>query len=84
MNDQAISALQALANTLTGQLTGLQGQIEAINQAVKALQEGGAVSQQQIDQAVADQVTAILAPIQAALATATTIQSTLPAQQVNP
>ena len=64
MNEQAISALQALANTLTDQQKGLQGQIDAINEAIKALQDGGAVAQAQIDQAVSDQVTAALAPVQ--------------------
>ena len=67
MNDQAISALQALANTLTDQQKGLQGQIDAINQAITALQNGGAVAQTEIDQAVSDQVTAALAPVQTSI-----------------
>ena len=87
MNEQAISALQALANTLTDQQKGLQGQIDAINEAIKALQDGGAVAQAQIDQAVSDQVTAALAPTQttiastlAALTPATAAQTATPAQ----
>ena len=64
MNDEAISALKALANTLTDQQKGLQGQIDAINEAIKALQDGGAVAQEQIDQAINDQITAVLTPVQ--------------------
>ena len=67
MNDEAVSALKALANTLTDQQKGLQGQIDAINEAIKALQDGGAVAQAQIDQAVSDQVTAALTPVQTAV-----------------
>ena len=58
MNDQAIAALKALVETLTSQLTGTQGQIDAINAAITALQNGGAVAQTTIDQAVAEQVQA--------------------------
>ena len=78
MNEQAIEALTALANTLTDQQKGLQGQIDAINQAIKALQDGGVVAQTAIDQAVSDQVTAALTPIQ------TAITAALPAQQATP
>ena len=67
MNDQAIAALKALVETLTSQLTGTQGQIDAINAAITALQNGGAVAQAQIDQAVSDQVTAALTPVQTAV-----------------
>ena len=72
MNEQAISALQALVNTLTDQQKGLQGQIDAINQAIKALQDGGVVAQTAIDQAVSDQVTAALVPVQTAVSSALT------------
>ena len=67
MNEQAIEALTALANTLTDQQKGLQGNIDALNEAIKALQEGGVVAQEQIDQAVSDQVTAALTPVQTAV-----------------
>ena len=67
MNDQAVAALQALVNTLTSQLTGVQGQIDALNAAIVALQDGGTVAQTAIDQAVSDQVTAALAPVQTAV-----------------
>jgi len=67
MNEQAIAALQALVNTLTDQQKGLQGNIDALNEAIKALQEGGVVAQTVIDQAVSDQVTAALAPVQTAV-----------------
>ena len=67
MNDQAVAALQALVNTLTSQLTGVQGQIDALNLGIKALQDGGVVAQSAIDQAVSDQVTAALAPVQTAV-----------------
>ena len=67
MNDQAIAALQALVNTLTDQQKGLQGQIDAISQAITALQNGGTVAQTAIDQAVSDQVSATLSPIQTSI-----------------
>jgi predicted nucleic acid-binding Zn-ribbon protein len=84
MNDQAISALQALVNTLTDQQKGLQGNIDALNEAIKALQEGGVVAQTAIDQAVSEQVTAALAPVQTAVSSTLTslnakINTSLPA-----
>jgi outer membrane murein-binding lipoprotein Lpp len=69
MNDQAIEALTALVNTLTDQQKGLQGNIDALNEAIKALQEGGVVAQTAIDQAVSDKVSVVLTSVQEALST---------------
>ena len=55
------------SDSLTSQIAQLQGQLDGVNQAIKVLTDGYQTDQAAIDQAVSDQVTAALAPVQTAV-----------------
>ena len=59
--------LKMVSDSLTSQIAQLQGQLDGVNQAIKVLTDGYQTDQAAIDQAVSDQVTAALTPVQTAV-----------------
>jgi hypothetical protein len=56
--------LKMVSDSLTSQISQLQGQLDGVNQAIKVLTDGYQSDQTAIDQAVVTQVSGFLNPIQ--------------------